>query len=212
MNARTLLTWLGLLVGVCALVLQFWLAIPLYLSKGKDLPGALGTFFAFYTILTNITLVLIYSSAIWSGRPMSLFRHPTVRAMMAANITLVFLFVYFVLSKTYAFSGLSLLVDNLLHYVTPVIYVLWWLTTQKHGQLRWESLPAMLAPTLVYFLAILARGVWVNEYPYPILDVTTLGYGAVWINAVVMTVALGALCLIVIALDRALARSPRTAP
>jgi hypothetical protein len=209
-NPRTLLTWLGLAVGVAGLGLQFYLSMPAYLANGRDIFGALGTFFAFYTILTNIVLVLIYASEVTPWPRLDLFRHPVTRGMMAANITLVMLFVYFVLRHLYALEGLSQTADTLLHYLAPVLYVMWWLIAQRHGALSLAKLPVMLAPTFGYFLYILARGVWVAEYPYPILDVTTLGYPAVWLNAVYMTVGLAGLCAVVIALDQILARSTRT--
>lgn len=211
-NPRLLLTWLGLLFGGGGLVLQFVIAMQSYLDSGRDIPGALGTFFAFYTILTNIVLVLIYLSEVTPTRWLELFRHPVLRAMMAANIALVMLFVYFVLSKLYAFEGLPELADRILHYLTPLLYILWWLVGQRHGALKWANLPIMLLPTLVYFIYIMARGAWVQEYPYPILNVLQLGYGQVLLNALYMCIGLAVLCAIVIALDILLARQSRTNP
>ncbi|WP_375452795.1 Pr6Pr family membrane protein [uncultured Devosia sp.] len=211
-DPRKLLTWLGLAVGIVALVLQFVLSMQAYAAIGKDIPGGLGTFLAFYTILTNIVLVLAYLSAVTAWPWLDLFRHPVTRAMMAANIALVMLYVYFVLRFLVTLTGLDQLADTLLHYLGPVLYILWWLVTQKHGSLKWSNLPLMLAPTLVYFLYILARGAWVNEYPYPILAVNKIGYGAVFLNALAMLVAFAILTAIVIALDHLLARLSRTNP
>ncbi|KQX34059.1 hypothetical protein ASD04_17610 [Devosia sp. Root436] len=211
-NPRNLLTWLGLAFGILALVLQFWLSMNAMLGSGRDLPGALGNFFSYYTILTNTVLVLIYLSTIWPSAWLQLFRQPILRGMMAANIALVTLFVFFVLRHLYAFDGLFLLADNMLHYLCPLLYLLWWLSAQPHGQLRWGNLPLMLAPTLAYFVYAMARGAWVQEYPYPILNAIELGYGQVLLNAVYMTVGLAVLSLAVIALDRLLARPSRTLP
>ena len=108
-------------------------------------------------------------------------------------------------------TGLFLLADTILHYLCPVLYLLWWLAAQPHGRLRWGNLPLMLAPTLVYFVYAMARGAWVQEYPYPILNAIELGYAQVALNAVYMTAGLAVLTLIVIALDRLLARQTRTA-
>jgi hypothetical protein len=52
----------------------------------------------------------------------------------------------------------------------------------------------------------MARGAWTHEYPYPILNVVKLGYGRVLLNAVAMTLALGCLMLVVIAIDEILGR------
>ena len=207
---RILLIWLGLLFGAAGLALQFWLSMQLAFANGRDLPGFLGHFFAFYTILTNIVLVLIYLSEVVPTPRLDVFRRPQVRGMMAANIALVGLYVYFVLRHLNTLEGLNQLADTILHYLCPTLYLLWWLLAQPHGTLRWNNLPAMLLPTLVYFVYILARGVWVQQYPYPILNTIELGYGQVLLNAVYMAAGLAALCATVIALDGLLARQFRT--
>lgn len=209
-NPRKLLTWFGLLFGAIGLILQFWISMQLAFANGRDLPGFLGHFFAFYTILSNVVLVLIYLSEVLPTPRLALFRLRLVRGMMAANIALVALYVFFVLRHLAMLEGLFLLADIILHYVCPVVYLLWWLAAQRHGLLRWSDLPAMLLPTLAYFVYILARGVWVHQYPYPILDTIELGYGQVLLNAVYMAAGLGVLCAIVIALDGLLARHFRT--
>ncbi len=209
-NPRTLLTWLGLLFGATGLVLQFTISMQSMLGSGRDVFGSLGAFFSYYTILTNLALVLVYFSEIVPTVGLALFRHPIVRGMMAANITLVALYVFFVLRFLSSLTGLFQLADNILHYLCPALYLLWWLTAQRHGRLRWGNLPLMLAPTLVYFVYAMARGLWVQEYPYPILNAIELGYAQVLLNALYMTAGLSVLTLAVIALDGLLARQTRT--
>ena len=202
MNGRRLLTLIGLLIGATGLVVQFVISMQAYLADGRDIPGALGTFFAYYTILTNIVLVLIYLSELTTTPRLELFRRPIVRGMMAANIALVMIFVYFVLRHLSVLSGLFLVCDYILHSITPTLYVIWWAAVARHGTLRLANIPVMLAPTFVYFLYAMARGAWVQEYPYPILNAIKLGYPQVLLNAVYMTIGLGLLCVGVILLDQ----------
>ena len=209
---RVLLTWLGLGFGAAGLILQFWLSMQGAFANGRDFPGFLGHFLAFYTILTNIALVLVYLSEVLPTPRLELFRRPVVRGLMAANIALVGLYVYFVLRYLHTLDGAALMADNILHYLCPTLYLLWWLVSQRHGQLRWNQLPVMLAPTLVYFLYILARGVWVQQYPYPVLNVVELGYGQVLLNALFMAAALALLCIAVVTADKLIARQTRTNP
>lgn len=209
-NPRTLLTWLGLAFGAAGLLLQFTLSMQSMLGSGRDLPGSLGHFFAYYTILTNIVLVLIYLSEALPAARLEIFRHPVLRGLMAANIALVTLYVFFVLRFLATLENLFLLADNILHYLCPVLYLLWWLM-QPHGRLRWTNLPIMLAPTLVYFAFIMARGAWVQEYPYPILNAIKLGYPAVLLNAVYMTAGLAILTAAVIGIDIVLGKRRVTA-
>ena len=209
---RVLLTWLGLGFGMTGLIMQFILSMQGAATNGRDFLGFLGHFFAFYTILTNIVLVLIYLSEILPTPRLDLFRRPVTRGLMAANIALVGLYVYFVLRFLGSLDGVALLADNILHYLCPTLYLLFWLIAQRHGQLRWTQLPIMLAPTLVYFLYILARGLWVQEYPYPVLNVVQLGYGQVLLNALFMAAALALLCIAVVTADKLIARQTRTNP
>ena len=48
----------------------------------------------------------------------------------------------------------------------------------------------------------MARGLWVAEYPYPILNAVRLGYGQVGANAVSITIGLAAPCTLVVMADR----------
>jgi len=202
---RTLLTWLGLAFGIAGLVLQFVLSFQGAMANGRDFPGFLGHFFAFYTILSNLVLVLIYLSEVSSRHWLDAFRLPLVRGMMAANIALVSLYVFLVLRFLNTLEGPLLLADTILHYLCPVLYLLWWLL-QPHGRLRWSDLPLMLAPTFVYFVYALGRGAWVQEYPYPILNAIKLGYPQVLLNAVYMTAGLAMLTALVIGADHLLSR------
>lgn len=207
MNGRgKALVWLGLVVGVVGLVVQFVISIGAYLAAGRDVPGALGAFFIYYTILTNIALVLVYVSELTEWRWLELFRKLDVTGMMVANMLLVMSFVHFFLRGLTQLNGLFLACDIALHYVTPIIYIVWWLVGVRHGPLVARRVPVMLAPTFIYFLIAMARGAWTHEYPYPILNVVKLGYGHVLLNAVAMTLALGCLMLVVIGVDEVLGR------
>ena len=210
MDLRRAPTWLGLLLGAAGLILQFVISIQAMLGAGRDLPGALGHFFSYYTILNNIAVVLVYISALTNWTWLSILRTPLARGIVAANSALVGLYVFFVLRFLQTLEGAFLVADTILHYVVPVLYVLWWTVTQRHGMLRWTSLPIMLVPTLIYFVYAMARGAWVQEYPYPILNAITLGYGQVGVNAIFMTLFLAVLAILVIAADMLLARTSRT--
>lgn len=198
--------WLGLVVGVVALGLQFVISMQAYAAAGRDIPGSLGTFFAYYTILTNIVLVLIYLSEVTGAAWLAMFRSLDVRGMMVAAMILVTTFVHFFLRGLTPRTGLFPLCDTLLHYVTPLLYLIWWVIAVRHGPLLIRRVPMMLIPTLVYFVYVLVRGAWVQEYPYPILSVVRHGYGQVLLNAVALSIGLGALMLIVIGVDELLGR------
>jgi hypothetical protein len=200
------ITWIGFVVGAAALILQFAITIPLRLSNGDSLGGAVVFYFSFFTILTNLILVLVYSSELWLWPWLGWLRSPVTRAMMAAAITLVMVFYHFVLASTWNPEGLALVADTALHYGTPLIYLVWWIATVRHGQLEWADIPAMLMPPTLYLIYVLIRGAAIGEYPYPILEANHIGYGAVALNVLAVLIGLTALCTLVIAIDRGLVR------
>ena len=206
-NPRKLLIALGLAAGTGGLLLELYFSLQTSLASGRDVFGALGSYFSFYTILTNIVVLVIYLSEVLTTQALAIFRHPVTRGAMAACIALVNLYVFFVLRHLYNPTGLLELSDRLLHYVAPLLYLIWWAIGQKHGLLRWRQLPIMLLPTLIYFVLIMARGAWLHRYPYPFMNVDELGWGGVLQGAAIMAVFLAGLSASVIAVDRILTRN-----
>ncbi|RUT33089.1 hypothetical protein EMQ25_08165 [Arsenicitalea aurantiaca] len=214
MGLRRPLAMLGMLVGAIALAIQFSLTVPAAMAvseaapEGRTLLMALIFFFSFFTILSNIALVLVYLSGLSRASALAIFRHPVTRGLMVSSITLVMIFYHLLLAQTWSPEGLFLVADTLLHYVTPVLYIAWWVLYARTGTLHWRHLPIMLLPTLVYFLYALLRGAVVGEYPYPILEADSLGYGQVLINAGFVAIGLAVLSSLVVLIDKA----PRPAP
>ena len=52
----------GLAVGLFALILQFCITVPASMMVGRGLFGSIVFYFSFFTILTNIGVVLVYAS------------------------------------------------------------------------------------------------------------------------------------------------------
>jgi hypothetical protein len=106
----------------------------------------------------------------------------------------------------------------LLHYVTPLLFLVWWAAFSPHGGLRWRDLPAMLAPGLAYVLYIELRGVLAGEYPYTILDPGFAPSGGapsgalgVAIGVAVLVALVALFDLLLILLDRLIARAGKPA-
>jgi hypothetical protein len=205
-------SWLGLLVGGAILLLQAWLAIMARLGAGDTLIGALVYFFTFFTILTNLMLVLIYASDLWPRAALAWWRSAVTRGMMAAVMVLVMVFYHIMLRSIWNPQGLALLCDVVLHYVAPILYVAWWVLFAPHGRLKFGHIPAMLLPPTIYLVWAMLRGAIAGEYPYPILEANRIGYGAVAVNVLVVLVGLTALCALVVALDRLLTRIDMPGP
>ncbi len=89
----------------------------------------------------------------------------------------------------------------LLHTVTPLLALLdWVLVDAGRPRLRWAAL--WLAYPVAYLVFALVRGARVHRYPYPFLDVESLGYRGVGTVAAVLFVVFWLLGLLVIAAGR----------
>jgi hypothetical protein len=129
----------GLCIGLVALVLQFSITIPASILAGRSRLASLIFYLSFFTILTNIGAVLVYS-AVLTGRP-DWFGSPRTRAGVAVAIAVVMIVYAAILARLWQPAGLFLLCDMLLHYLTPVLYLAWWLYAGADGSTRWRDLP-----------------------------------------------------------------------
>lgn len=200
----------GMLLGLAGVIVQGWVTLSLLLGNGRDLLDALVHFFTYFTILTNLMLVTIYLSELVDWRWLGWWRTSVTRGMMAGAIVLVMVFYHFLLAGLWAPEGWGKASDIALHYVAPVLYVLWWLLFQPKGDLRFQHIPLMLLPVAIWLAWAMARGAVTGEYPYPILEANRLGYAQVALNCLAVLAALVALFGVVIGLDRTVKR-PRMA-
>ncbi len=182
---RKLLPRLGFAIGGFAVILQIFLTVNSRMAAGDSLFQALTFFFSFFTILINIAALFVYAAHLFPGR-FTLFASPLMRGTIAVAIAVVGLVYATVLAGIWQPQGLFWLCDTLLHYVAPVVYVAWWITSGRSGTLAYADVPKMLAFPLVYCAYAVVRGLTTGRYAYPFLDVDTLGGGKVIINAIIV--------------------------
>lgn len=202
----------GLLIGVLGLGIDLWEILPatMVVSEvnpvARSLPDALIHFWTFFTHLTNLGLVLVYLAVLSGWRGLSWFARPRTQASMGGHILLVMLYYHFMLASRYELTGGLLVASYILHYVAPLYYLVWWTGFVRHGHLNWRDVPWMLLPGLAYIVWALARGAIVGEYPYDILDPSKLGYAGVATAIGMLIIAVAAFCLILVGVDKLIAR------
>jgi hypothetical protein len=74
---------------------------------------------------------------------------------------------------------------------------------------RWRDAPGWLLYPAAYLVYSLLRGGLTGWYPYPFLDVPTIGLARVLINGIALLVVFLLMSAIVIAVDKLAARRPR---
>lgn len=192
----------GLVIGLTGLALQAFLTIPASMESGRDLLMSLVYFFSYFTIQTNIILLMIYFSVLFDGPWVALFEKPEARVMAAALITLVMAFYHFILAPTWAPEGLWKVADVILHYVTPLFYLVWFAALRYSRAVRFSAIPKMLIYPIIYVAYVLVRGALSGEYPYAIFDAGELGYSSVAVSGGMLLLGVILLLVIAIFVDR----------
>lgn len=188
-------------LGWFALAGQFYLIIK---NRTASVAETIIRYFSFFTILTNL-LVAVCCTTLMSDSNSGLkkfFSKQTTLTATAVYISIVGAVYNLILRFLWQPQGLQLIIDELLHSVIPVLFVLFWLFFTAKGNIHWRKLLVWLIYPLAYLLIVLLRGASSSFYPYPLVDVAELGYKKVFINSAGMLLAFLAVSVIFILLDR----------
>lgn len=189
------------LVAWSALGLQLYLLIQGFAGRGEPVGAAVWRFFAFFTILTNLLVALVASGLTLGGGFAP--GHSLVTGV-TANIVVVGVVYHFVLASLWAPEGAQYVADVMLHYAVPGAMLLFWLTLEPKGGVTWRDGLWWLAYPLAYLVYALVRGADDGFYPYPFIDVATIGIEQALMNAMGLLVGFTVLGQIFVFLDGAL--------
>jgi hypothetical protein len=186
-----------------------WLAV---LLQAALTTGSLLNLVSYFTILSNLAVASSLTLALyWPASNLGRYcARPASQTAVALYIIVVGLVYNTVLRGLLVLSGWSWLVDNLLHVVVPVLYVGYWLSFAQRRVLAWRHLPGWLLFPAAYLAYSLLRGPVAHWYPYPFLDVPTLGYAHVLANSAAVLACFLLVGAALVVVNRALA--PRAAP
>lgn len=190
------------LLGWFALVLQLLLSIQLTAENGQGAWVGVWTYLGYFTITTNVLVALALTAAASGARGATsrFFGRPDVHTAIAMSIAIVSVIYNLLLRQLWHPQGWQLAADVTLHDVMPALFLLhWWLAVSKQT-LRWPQVFVWQLYPAAYFAYVLARGAVNGWYPYPFLDVPTLGYLRVVIDACVVLLAFIAVALLLVAL------------
>jgi hypothetical protein len=206
---RTAFEFLGMAIGAIAVLTQFWVSVPLFMDKGMSASGAFFNVLSFFTILSNIAVVIFYTASLLKarGRIGVLFQTPGAQSAMAIYIFVVACVYIAVLKDIWEPQGIFKILDVTLHYITPALYLIYWLLCVTKGKTNYRDCGFWLLPGLLYVIYALARGALTGLYPYPFLDAANAGYPAVMLNTGLLLVFFLVLGFVLVALDHMLARA-----
>jgi len=204
--AGRIVAGLGAMVEWFALALQLGNAIRGATERGLTTVDALVVFFGFFTVLTSLLTAVILSAAVLRGESEGFLALPWVRAADVVYLAVMALIYNLLLRDLWAPTGARLFAEILMHDVMPALYIFQWVFFVPKGTLRWSDPVRFLAYPLAYFIYVLARGALIGRYPYPFLDLATLGYERLAVNALVLLCVFLVLGLVCVAADHLLAR------
>lgn len=197
---RTLII-IGTLFGWFALISQFYLIVA---NRVAPIPETILRYFSFFTILTNILVAVCFTVLLikpQSGR-WAVFSRPATLTAIAVYITMVGIVYNVILRSLWNPTGLQRTVDELLHSVIPVLFIFYWLLFVPKASLRWRDMLTWLLYPLIYIVGILSRGSFSGFYPYPFIDVTSIGYGKVLLNCGGLMIAFIVLSVVFVAIAK----------
>lgn len=189
--------------AVIALVAWAGIAIQFTDTLGRtgSVVLALWVLLRFFTVLTNLLVAVTLGRLALGARV-----PPFVLGGVTIAIILVGIVNATLLHGLVELKGPALIADTLLHIVVPSAVALYWLALAPRGELKWRDPWLWCLYPLAYFIYAVARGAIDGRYPYPFIDVAQLGITRAAINALAMAIAFVASGLLLVAIDRALAR------
>ncbi|AZE71362.1 Integral membrane protein [Pseudomonas synxantha] len=200
--AAALAGWVGLAIQQYLIFYSRW-------SIDASLLGGLISFFSFFTVLTNTlaVVVLSYAGVKRDSAMKRFFLAPVVSSAIVVSIIVVNLAYNLLLRHLWSPEGFQFIADELLHDVMPLLFVIYWWRCVPKGQLRFRHIGAWVIYPLVYFGYVLLRGDLLGQYQYPFIDVLTLGYPQVFVNAGGLLAGFVLVALVVVGLDKRLGRA-----
>jgi hypothetical protein len=174
------------LMASTALALQLYLLLSGFTGRGETAAAGVWRYFAFFTILTNILVALTTFAIAAGGRVTP--GHSLVTGV-TKNIVIVGIVYHFLLAALWSPQGAQYLADVLLHYAVPLSMLAYWLILEPKGGITWRDGLMWLVYPAVYLVYALARGALDGFYPYPFIDVATIGIERVLMNAMGLLVA-----------------------
>jgi len=109
------------------------------------------------------------------------------------SILMVSITYHFLLRNVWQPQGLQLLADTVLHYVVPLLALLYWLVFPPRSELSALTPFAWCLYPLLYFVCMFVRGELLGSYPYYFIDVASIGYRQAMLNSFGLLVAFVAL-------------------
>ncbi|RZL41819.1 MAG: hypothetical protein EOP00_24250 [Pedobacter sp.] len=185
-----------------AILFQFYLHINIGVATKQEL---FIRFFSYFTIDSNLLIALASLTLVCfrETKVGKFFNHVSVKTALTVYILVVGLIYNAVLRSLLVLEGWSLVLNELLHVVVPLMFLIYWVYfVRNKGNLKWSNVWLWLFYPLIYCIFVLLRGSYSDFYPYPFLNVSKLGMLQVLLNCVMVTVVFACLSALFVAIGK----------
>jgi hypothetical protein len=191
-------------IACTGVILQLVLSLQLARANGRTVLDGLGVYLSYFTVLTNIFVSCCLTFPLVAPRSSAgrFFARPVVLTSAAASIAVVGVTYFLLLRNVWNPEGWQLVADVVLHYGTPMLFVIHWWQEVPARSIDWAEIPKTLAYPGGYIVYSLIRGAYTSSYPYYFVDVTLLGYPRALVNVAGVLLALALVSATLVAVSR----------
>ncbi|MBA2562828.1 MAG: Pr6Pr family membrane protein [Chitinophagaceae bacterium] len=201
--SKSMKIYLAVLVilGWFALILQFYINIT---SKAAAIPEIIVRYFSYFTLTTNLIVATCCTTLLFkpNSRWGNFFSQQKTLTAITVYIIIVGIIYNIILRFIWSPKGLQMIIDELLHSVIPVLFLVYWLIFVLKNQLKWQDVLPWLIYPLVYTIFILLRGAVSGFYPYPFINISELGLKNALINAIGIAIVFLIVSLLFVAIGK----------
>ena len=154
--------------------------------------------FKSFTYQTNLIITIWLTLAVlWYNKPETLKKITgPLKGAFTLYITITFLFFAVLLAPLYQPTGFAAFSNLVLHYITPIAFIVDWILTETKLRYRWSYMLYWIIYPICYLVFSFIHGTFTGNYLYFFLDISELGIlGYALFVSVLITVGVVLGCL-----------------
>ena len=133
--------------------------------------------FKAFTMQTNLIVTIWLTLAVlWYNKPETLKKITgPLKGAFTLYITITFIFFAILLAPIYQPTGWAAFSNLVLHYITPIAFIVDWILTETKLRYKWSYLPYWIIYPICYLVFSFIHGTFAGDYFYFFLDISELG-------------------------------------
>lgn len=200
MNDRTISNKTILIYRIIFAVLSWFTFIAGAVIYTVTIGPTLDWFSSFkaFIMQTNLIVTIWFTLAIlWYNKPETLDKiSGPLKGAFTLYITITFVFFAIFLSSFYQPTGFAAFSNLVLHYITPIAFIVDWILTEIKVQYKWKYLLFWIAYPLCYIIFAVIHGTITGNYLYYFFDISALGIlGFVFFISILIAIGIALGCL-----------------